>query len=599
MWSSPASCRGSTRASAWPASRGRRRWPWRRRKRCGRRSPSWPPRRSRAPWSAASVPAGRRPGAACTCGCGSSQRVAAHIPWDTLAGTHAMSATLRALGAQVGHDVHLPRGVDLSPGCWHLLTLGDHASLARDVALRVVELDDGHVVIGPVSVGDGATLDIHAGVGPGCHIGAGASLGPWTSVRGGTRVPDGERWDGVPAARTGRTPAAPIAASPRRLGSWTHGAAIGAARTAADAAFWLPALAAALGVLTVADLRSLADLHRRLWSPGLWLLTAAASAAALSVSLGLAAWLCRLLGPEAHGVSAARSWTSVRVDFKTRLLDRCQHLAERIPVLAAVAAGGRHAHRPAMRGQHDRRHRARPGRHRRRVLPGRRRVSGGAARRSRDADAGAGGASARGRSSATTPCSGRGRSCPPTRCSASAPWRFRRWPRPRARRGSGSRRCRCRDRALQSIAGTTHGALAGATREPLGVGDGAPRVAARPAVGDGVVARSPARRLGHRPGPDWPGGVGDRGSRWGAGRRVPGAQVAAAGTRAAGRASAVVVLVQPLGLHVRGLEPVRALVRRAARRHAVAHLVPAGDGDDASAAACSSARGSRRSSIPT
>ncbi len=109
-----------------------------------------------------------------------------------------------------------------SHGCWHLLTLGDHVSLARDVALRVVELDDGHVVIGPVSVGDGATLDVHAGVGPGCHIGAGASLGPWTSVRGGTRVPDGERWDGVPAARTGRTPAAPIAASPRRLGSWTH-----------------------------------------------------------------------------------------------------------------------------------------------------------------------------------------------------------------------------------------------------------------------------------------------------------------------------------------------------------------------------------------
>ncbi len=54
----------------------------------------------------------------------------------------------------------------------------------------------------------------------------------------------------------------------------------------------------------------------------MWLLTAAASAVALSVSLGLAAWLCRLLGPEAHGVSAARSWTSVRVDFKTRLLDR-------------------------------------------------------------------------------------------------------------------------------------------------------------------------------------------------------------------------------------------------------------------------------------
>jgi non-ribosomal peptide synthetase-like protein len=250
------------------------------------------------------------------------QRVAAHIPWEALAGTHALSVALRTLGAQVGHRVHVHRGVDLAQGCWHLLALGDDVSLARDVAVRIVDLDDGHIVVGPVSLGAGATLDIHAGVAPGSHIGAGASLGPWTSVSGGTRVPDGERWDGVPATRSGRTPPPPpIPGSPQKLGAWTHAAAFGAARTAAGAAFWIPVIASVLAVLAVTDVHTIADLRARLWSPALWMLAAAGSVAALSSGLALSAGLCRLLGAERPGVTATRSWTGIRVELKTRLLD--------------------------------------------------------------------------------------------------------------------------------------------------------------------------------------------------------------------------------------------------------------------------------------
>ena len=249
------------------------------------------------------------------------QRLAAHIPWSTLAGTHALTVTLRALGARVGHHVHIHRGVDLQHGAWHLLSLGDDVSLARDVSLRIAELDAGHIVVGEIAIADGATLDVHAGVGPGAHVGRGASLGPWAAVGAGVRVPDGERWDGVPAQPVGPTAPAPTLDDHRALGAWTHAAASYLARAAAAATFGLPALAAVIGGLLWLDIVTLATLRDRLWTAELWMAAAVGSVASLVVSLVSSALLCRALGRERPGVFAARSWTSVRVDGKTRLLD--------------------------------------------------------------------------------------------------------------------------------------------------------------------------------------------------------------------------------------------------------------------------------------
>ncbi len=249
------------------------------------------------------------------------QRMAAHVPWGSLAGTHALTVTLRALGARVGHHVHIHRGVDLQHGVWHLLSLGDHVSLARDVSLRVAELDAGHVVLGAIAIDDGATLDVHAGVGPGAHVGRGASLGPWASVGAGVRVPGGERWDGVPARPVGPAPPAPALDEPRALGAWTHAAASSVVRAAAAATFGMPALAAAIGGLRWLDIVTLAALRDRLWTAELWMAAAVGSVASLVAGLVLSALMCRALGPERAGVVAARSWTSVRVDGKTRLLD--------------------------------------------------------------------------------------------------------------------------------------------------------------------------------------------------------------------------------------------------------------------------------------
>ena len=137
-----------------------------------------------------------------------------------MAGTHALTVTLRMLGARVGHHVHVHHGVDLSRGGWHLLTLGDRVSLARDVSLRTIEFDDGHLVIGPIAVDDGATLDVHAGVGPGAHVGREASLprGPRSAPAAASRMASGGK-----ACRRNRRAAPRPCRCPIGPGPWARG----------------------------------------------------------------------------------------------------------------------------------------------------------------------------------------------------------------------------------------------------------------------------------------------------------------------------------------------------------------------------------------
>ncbi|MGE4084307.1 MAG: hypothetical protein AB7H93_15000 [Vicinamibacterales bacterium] len=191
--------------------------------------------------------------------------------------------------------------------------------MARDASLRAVDLDRGQIVIGDVHVADRTTLDVHAGMGPGTRTEAAATLGPWASLEGGAHVPAGERWDGVPARRTGRTPDVPAVAP--ELGAWTHAAAIGGARAMARAVAWGPAWLFAIGAIAVADVRSVAGLGAWMGLPSFWGVAAIGSATALTAALALGAAICRRLPRETAEVVAVRSWTSVRVELKARLLD--------------------------------------------------------------------------------------------------------------------------------------------------------------------------------------------------------------------------------------------------------------------------------------
>lgn len=128
------------------------------------------------------------------------------IPWPLLQGTMLQQAILRMLGARIGKGVHIHRGVDLARGGWDLLDLGDGVSLGQDAALGLVELDRGDVVVGPIALAEGATLETRAGVGGWCRMGRGSVLTALSALNPGMEVPAGEVWDGVPARTAGVAP---------------------------------------------------------------------------------------------------------------------------------------------------------------------------------------------------------------------------------------------------------------------------------------------------------------------------------------------------------------------------------------------------------
>jgi non-ribosomal peptide synthetase-like protein len=143
------------------------------------------------------------------------EQVARLIPWGILEGTVFMGSALRFLGATVGKRVHVHRGVALGRGAWDLLTIGDDVTLSQEAALHLMDVDDGDLVVAPVSIGAEATIGVRAGVGGGATVGARATLKALAYLPSDRTIPVGEAWDGVPAQRVGES-AAP--APPRDLG---------------------------------------------------------------------------------------------------------------------------------------------------------------------------------------------------------------------------------------------------------------------------------------------------------------------------------------------------------------------------------------------
>ncbi len=150
------------------------------------------------------------------------QSAAKSIPWTLLAGTTAYGLVLRLLGASIGRRVHIHRGVNLQHGGWDLLTIGDDVTLCRDVHIGLVTLEDGCLCIGPVSIGDRATLDTRANISSDTTIEADGFLTALSWLPEGARIGAGERWDGVPASHSGPSPAAPTPTHTASLQSTTY-----------------------------------------------------------------------------------------------------------------------------------------------------------------------------------------------------------------------------------------------------------------------------------------------------------------------------------------------------------------------------------------
>ena len=236
------------------------------------------------------------------------------VPWSALSGTVFQNAALRLLGARIGHRVHIHRGVNLLQGGWDLLEIGDDVTLSQEASIRLVELCAGEVIVLPVSLGRGSTLQVRAGVGGDTCLEKNAYLSALSYLPRGGRIPKGERWDGVPAKPAGPAPVPPaLPDGHRSLNSIQHGLILMLARAALGFVVLLPlevmglALILTLGGDTV-------DLSSVLLGVGLVVLS-------VPVTLLAEAVAARTLGRVRPGIISRWSLAYVRVWLKAGLVD--------------------------------------------------------------------------------------------------------------------------------------------------------------------------------------------------------------------------------------------------------------------------------------
>lgn len=252
------------------------------------------------------------------------QQAARLIPWPLLQGSFAQQAALRALGARIGKDVHIHRGVDLARGGWDLLTIGDNVAIGQDAQIGLTELDRGDLVVGPITLEPGATLQVRAGLSPHSRIGAGAELTALSVINAGQEIPPGELWSGVPAKPVGLVQPAPAVTVPgRRLSPWAWDGAVFLAEALIGGLIALPAQLAGLAAMYAAGIDYDALWHW-FYNPVLDSKVAAVmigwTVLGLPLTLAWTAVVIRLMGPVKAGVHDRWSLSYLRAWLKSGLL---------------------------------------------------------------------------------------------------------------------------------------------------------------------------------------------------------------------------------------------------------------------------------------
>ncbi|MDE2435758.1 MAG: amino acid adenylation domain-containing protein [Sphingomonadales bacterium] len=247
------------------------------------------------------------------------------IPWPLLQGSMLQQGILRLLGARIGRGVHIHRGVDLTRGGWDLLDLGDDVALGQDAVIALAELDRGDVVIGPIVLETGATLQTRAGVSGWCRMGAASQLGALSVLNAGQTVPAGELWDGVPACKIGDAPDRPVvAANATSLPRWIWDLAASLSEAALGMAAALPAQALAIGAC-LATGTGFDEIWRWTLHPSFTtragILVLALTVVSLPITLVWTALLMRAMGPVKPGTYPRWSLAYLRAWLKAAILN--------------------------------------------------------------------------------------------------------------------------------------------------------------------------------------------------------------------------------------------------------------------------------------
>ena len=251
-------------------------------------------------------------------------RCARHVPWNAIHGTGLQIWALRCLGARIGRRVHLHRGVDFLSGGWDLIDIGDDASLGQESSLGMCEYDDGCVVLAPVRMGNGSTLEVRASLDGNASLGDGSCITALSIVTEGCHVPAGERWEGVPAKKVGLVAPPPeITCGGERMSPFAYSATSLALRFVAAWAGLLPLLFTTGALLHLAgDVEGLqAWLEDPTVGAGSFGLFALTIALAIVVSLTLQALVMRVMPKVPAGVMRTHSALHLLTQMRTHSVD--------------------------------------------------------------------------------------------------------------------------------------------------------------------------------------------------------------------------------------------------------------------------------------
>ena len=246
------------------------------------------------------------------------QQMVRLIPWRLLEGTELACVVLRALGARIGQGVHFHRGTVPLTGGWDLLDIGDEVTVSQDAALRLVTLEAGQIVVGPIKLAEGATLGVRAGMAPHASLGAGSYLTALSSLASYAATGSGELWDGIPAKMSGAAPKPPSISDQRQLGPLSYAVALMSARRALLVLVSLPALVSFSLLVLWLQGNDSDSVGGVIAASGV---TAALCVAAVLPTLALQALVMRLMGRVPEGVISVRSWAYIRVTLKSSLLE--------------------------------------------------------------------------------------------------------------------------------------------------------------------------------------------------------------------------------------------------------------------------------------
>jgi serine acetyltransferase len=103
----------------------------------------------------------------------------------------------RLFGARIGANVALGGSID-DP---YMVSIGDDCVLGNNSLVAGSAIAGGRITLGPVSIGNRATVGVNAVVLPGTAIGDDAFVVGGSIVLPGTTVPNGETWRGNPARK--------------------------------------------------------------------------------------------------------------------------------------------------------------------------------------------------------------------------------------------------------------------------------------------------------------------------------------------------------------------------------------------------------------